>query len=152
MLYLGYGVVLHSFFELFYRFFRNWLVRLLLRIFCCRNTSLGKDGKVRNMDAQELEHKNCDISLGMLHKFTKGVHEAVRITVHEYAHQIVYAPTALGPSARVYVTFILTHGDVFILTHAAATRKFRLESKSDPSAATANTSVEPSRTLRTSAI
>ena len=30
--------------------------------------------------------------------------------------------------------------------------KYRLESKSDPSAATANTNLEPSRTLRTSVI
>ena len=53
----------------------------------------------------------------------------------------------LSVSARVYVTLILTHGAVFILTHSVAMRKFRLESKSDPSTAIANTSVEPSRTL-----
>ena len=91
------------------------------------------------MDVQKLEHKDCDISWGMLHKFTKGIHEAVRITVHEYAHQIVYAPTALGPSARVYVTFILTHGDVFILTH---TLRPRVSSDSKAS----QTPAQPQRT------
>ena len=59
------------------------------------------------------------------------------------SNSVVPPPTS---PARFYVTLILTHCAVFILPHSVASRKFRLESKSDPSTAIANTSVEPSRT------
>ena len=56
------------------------------------------------------------------------------------------------PSLRWFHDESIFNSSVFILTHAVAMPKFRLESKSDPSAATANTSLELGRTLRTSAI